>query len=91
MKVRLFFITSPFKIVLVFNARQDIDGLVQERRNPIANALELRFFLQNSTKLLWLVLICWLYKNDKHTLEVAPLFPKPLLSEHILLTRHTNV
>ena len=37
------FVTSPFKIVLVFNARQDTDGLVQERRNPIANALELRF------------------------------------------------
>ena len=35
--------------------RKQIDGLVQERRNSIANALELRLFLQHPLEITTLV------------------------------------
>ena len=36
-------------ILVVLNLFHDIDGLVQERRNSIANALELRLFRTNTS------------------------------------------
>ena len=48
------FILRSIKYIHIFNncseLRYHIDGLVQERRNSIANALELRLYCTNPSK-----------------------------------------
>ena len=45
-------------------SKLDIDGLVQERRNSIANALELRLSCNNPS--------IWCHRNGKHPLSTMP-------------------
>ena len=52
-----FFITPLFPVA---NAGDQIDGLVQERRNSIANALELRLSCTNPSKFNPMVTHGWL-------------------------------
>ena len=51
-----------FDIYGIFHYKDEIDGLVQERRNSIADALELRLSCTNPSKRLW-------WQSDLHNGE----------------------
>ena len=52
-----------FESVFIF--RHDVDGLVQERRNSIANALELRLSCTNSSICLYNDESAWYGNNNR--------------------------